>query len=159
MDDRYGNDSNECAGMVVANDCNARRAHVLAARCQQARNKAALLVTNHRGQTFPMMLSASAPARAGCFDRVLCDVPCSGDGTLRKSPGQWLQYVVASVLLWCCGSHRRNAQMASWLRHLSALHAAADCDARGGIVEAWRNHGLQVRVVMERTRLRPSSST
>ena len=23
------------------------------------------------------------------FDRILCDVPCSGDGTLRKNPGIW----------------------------------------------------------------------
>lgn len=23
------------------------------------------------------------------FDRILCDVPCSGDGTMRKNPGIW----------------------------------------------------------------------
>lgn len=23
------------------------------------------------------------------FDRILCDVPCSGDGTTRKNPGVW----------------------------------------------------------------------
>lgn len=23
------------------------------------------------------------------FDRILCDVPCSGDGTMRKNPDIW----------------------------------------------------------------------
>jgi multisite-specific tRNA:(cytosine-C5)-methyltransferase len=26
------------------------------------------------------------------FDKVLCDVPCSGDGTLRKNVGLWKNY-------------------------------------------------------------------
>ena len=26
------------------------------------------------------------------FDRVLCDVPCSGDGTMRKSPELWRRW-------------------------------------------------------------------
>ena len=34
---------------------------------------------------------------AGAYDRVLCDVPCSGDGTLRKSPDLWRRW--ASQLL------------------------------------------------------------
>jgi 16S rRNA C967 or C1407 C5-methylase (RsmB/RsmF family) len=35
----------------------------------------------------PMMLK---------FDRVLCDVPCSGDGTLRKNPDIWLKWNTAN---------------------------------------------------------------
>jgi multisite-specific tRNA:(cytosine-C5)-methyltransferase len=26
------------------------------------------------------------------FDRILCDVPCSGDGTMRKNPGIWTKW-------------------------------------------------------------------
>ncbi|GBG47023.1 hypothetical protein CBR_g80544, partial [Chara braunii] len=26
------------------------------------------------------------------FDRILCDVPCSGDGTLRKAPDLWRKW-------------------------------------------------------------------
>jgi 16S rRNA C967 or C1407 C5-methylase (RsmB/RsmF family) len=30
------------------------------------------------------------------YDRILCDVPCSGDGTMRKSPDIWRKWNVAS---------------------------------------------------------------
>lgn len=26
------------------------------------------------------------------YDRILCDVPCSGDATLRKNPDIWLKW-------------------------------------------------------------------
>jgi hypothetical protein len=29
------------------------------------------------------------------FDRILCDVPCSGDGTIRKSPDMWARWGTA----------------------------------------------------------------
>lgn len=32
------------------------------------------------------------------FDRVLCDVPCGGDGTLRKSPAKMASWSPASAL-------------------------------------------------------------
>ena len=39
------------------------------------------------------------------FDKVLCDVPCSGDGTLRKTPNIWRTWTVADGL----GLHHRQS--------------------------------------------------
>ena len=30
------------------------------------------------------------------FDRILCDVPCSGDGTMRKAPDIWRRWSPAN---------------------------------------------------------------
>ena len=55
-----------------------------------------LIVTNHEGQQFPGCRlkgpSDNLPINQLSFDRVLCDVPCSGDGTLRKAPDIWRKW-------------------------------------------------------------------
>lgn len=66
-----------------------------------------LIVTNNEAQHFPgcrahknfskaSEIELEPPISQLLFDRVLCDVPCSGDGTLRKAPDlwrKWLAYV------------------------------------------------------------------
>ena len=49
------------------------------------------------------------------FDKVLCDVPCSGDGTLRKQPNIWRTWSVKDGL----GLHFR--QLAILQRGLDVL--------------------------------------
>jgi 16S rRNA C967 or C1407 C5-methylase (RsmB/RsmF family) len=50
-----------------------------------------LLVTCHEAQNFPY-LGPNGSENNGYFDRILCDAPCSGDGTLRKNPVIWKQW-------------------------------------------------------------------
>lgn len=62
------------------------------------------MVTNHDASIFPaikipmeqVVFPSNTKPRVAAkkqhqllFDRILCDVPCSGDGTLRKNPGIW----------------------------------------------------------------------
>ena len=86
-------------GLVVANDAHPKRVHQLMDTIERhsrpAAERARFVVTCHRGEDFPMPVrpfvnkdkvnksSLSREALTG-FDRVLCDVPCSGDGTIRK---------------------------------------------------------------------------
>ena len=80
-------------GFVVANDANSRRAYMLTHQCQRMCSSS-LMVTCHQGQRFPFM----ADSASFSFDRVLCDVPCSGDGTLRKNLPAWSTWHVGDAL-------------------------------------------------------------
>ncbi|CAI5745058.1 unnamed protein product [Peronospora destructor] len=74
-------------GVVVANDVDLKRAYMLVHQSKRI-NSPALLVTCHEAQNIPF-LGKDGTESEGVFDRILCDAPCSGDGTLRKNPLIW----------------------------------------------------------------------
>jgi len=63
---------------VVANDSDIRRCHPLVHQLQRVGTQK-VLVVNYLAQEF-------GDFAGELFDRVLCDVPCTGDGTIRKNP-------------------------------------------------------------------------
>eukprot|EP01042_Synura_sphagnicola_P004471 gene4471-5670_t len=72
------------AGFLVANDPDRKRLETLRnryARCGSPH----LILTSHTAQE---LVEVFEP-RGVLFDRILCDVPCSGDGTFRKQPHLW----------------------------------------------------------------------
>lgn len=83
-------ESLEPSGYVVANDADAKRAYMLVTQLRRM-NSPSAFVTSCDGQFFPILdeKSVRGTEKEGMFDRVLCDVPCSGDGTIRKNPGIW----------------------------------------------------------------------
>ena len=86
-------------GLVIANDCDTDRAYMLVHQCRRI-NSPLLMVTTHKGQDFPTILPESRKGGddgGGAFDRVLCDAPCSGDGTLRKTPNIWAKWSTSSA--------------------------------------------------------------
>ncbi|EEB95259.1 hypothetical protein MPER_05799, partial [Moniliophthora perniciosa FA553] len=52
------------------------------------------MVTNLDASNYPSMKLPSSGSKMEqlLFDRILCDVPCSGDGTLRKNLGIWKKW-------------------------------------------------------------------
>ncbi|KAJ1822523.1 tRNA (cytosine-5-)-methyltransferase ncl1 [Coemansia sp. RSA 2675] len=80
-------------GLVIANDADYKRACMLVHQMNRL-NSPNIIVTNHSGERFPNIYRQDAEGkRAGRdivqFDRILCDVPCSGDGTTRKNVRVW----------------------------------------------------------------------
>ncbi|KAJ1379878.1 hypothetical protein SESBI_46484 [Sesbania bispinosa] len=86
-------------GMVVANDLDVQRCNLLIHQTKRMCT-ANLIVTNHEAQHFPgcrlnrnyEKMELDHHIGQLLFDRVLCDVPCSGDGTLRKAPDLWRKW-------------------------------------------------------------------
>lgn len=68
-------------GAMIANDSSSQRAFMLVHQLRRImHNNPVVMVTSSDAQFFPQTLS---------FDRILADVPCSGDGTSRKNIGIW----------------------------------------------------------------------
>lgn len=55
-------------------------------------NSPALLITNNDARFLPNLKINSQHHNNLRFDRILCDVPCSGDGTLRKNLSLWKNF-------------------------------------------------------------------
>jgi hypothetical protein len=80
-------------GFLIANDSDNKRTHLLIHQSARLPSPA-FMVTNLDASIYPVIkLPVEGPnARKTAtllFDRILCDVPCSGDGTLRKNVGIW----------------------------------------------------------------------
>ncbi|KAJ5291974.1 Methyltransferase (Ncl1) [Penicillium angulare] len=90
------NDDGRTTGLLIANDSDYKRSHMLIHQMKRL-SSPNLIVTNHDATMYPSIKLTPTPSTDGKppknrylkFDRILADVPCSGDGTARKNYNVW----------------------------------------------------------------------
>jgi 16S rRNA C967 or C1407 C5-methylase (RsmB/RsmF family) len=95
-------DQGRATGLLIANDADYKRGHMLVHQLKRL-SSPNLLVSNHDATQFPSIKLPSTPDAPNKpvylkFDRILADVPCSGDGTLRKNANLWREWQPGSAL-------------------------------------------------------------
>ena len=98
-------DGGRSTGLLIANDVDYKRAHMLIHQMKRL-NSPNLIVTNHDATMFPSIRlpsESNSDGKRGAgtylkFDRVLADVPCSGDGTSRKNYNVWKDWTPGNAL-------------------------------------------------------------
>lgn len=89
----YGEEKHLAKGCVIANDADYSRAQMLIHQINRS-GTAGMAVINHPGQFLPELYTDKINhiKQKFQFDKVLCDVPCSGDGATRKLPIKWAKW-------------------------------------------------------------------
>jgi multisite-specific tRNA:(cytosine-C5)-methyltransferase len=95
-------DYGRATGLLIANDSDYKRSHMLIHQLKRL-SSPNLIVTNHDATMFPSIKLPPTPENPATnrylkFDRILADVPCSGDGTTRKNVNLWQDWNPASAL-------------------------------------------------------------
>lgn len=80
-------------GFVMANDIDNNRCYMLVHQAKRLASPSCVVV-NADSSVFPALKIKNeagelVPLK---YDRILCDVPCSGDGTMRKNPDIWTKW-------------------------------------------------------------------
>lgn len=126
-------------GYVLANEVDRERAYMLVHHVKRLQS-AGLVVCSHDGTQLPSKLNTNLHdscklAVANKFDRVLVDVPCSGDGTLRKNPKAWSSWSPAQAI-GLHGLQRRLLMRAIQAIDLTEQKNEKDqvCGGRGRVV-------------------------
>lgn len=94
-------DDGRATGLLIANDMDYKRSHMLIHQLKRL-SSPNMIVTNHDATLFPQLRipNPQDPAKNNYlkFDRILADVPCSGDGTLRKNVNMWKDWSPGNAL-------------------------------------------------------------
>eukprot|EP00918_Siedleckia_nematoides_P065951 GHVU01143434.1.p1 GENE.GHVU01143434.1~~GHVU01143434.1.p1 ORF type:complete len:849 (+),score=142.06 GHVU01143434.1:201-2747(+) len=83
-------------GLVIANDSDNKRCYLMVHQIKRL-DSANFIIVNHNAAFMPNFYMGEQDAddktkNVLLFDRILADVPCSGDGTLRKNVDIWKKW-------------------------------------------------------------------
>ncbi|XP_048751868.2 RNA cytosine-C(5)-methyltransferase NSUN2-like isoform X2 [Ostrea edulis] len=78
-------------GYVIANDVDNKRCYLMTHQVKRL-NSPCCAIINHDASYLPNLRYGDGPREFVKYDRILCDVPCSGDGTLRKNQDIWSKW-------------------------------------------------------------------
>ncbi|MCI4395396.1 hypothetical protein PGIGA_G00179860 [Pangasianodon gigas] len=85
-------------GFVIANDVDNKRCYLLVHQAKRL-NSPCIMVVNHDASCIPrLQVESNGKKDILFYDRVLCDVPCSGDGTMRKNIDVWKKWTTSNSL-------------------------------------------------------------
>ncbi|KAL2080073.1 hypothetical protein ACEWY4_023866 [Coilia grayii] len=102
-------------GFVIANDSDNKRCYLLVHQAKRL-NSPCIMVVNHDASCMPRLQVEQDGRRETLFyDRILCDVPCSGDGTMRKNIDVWKKWTTSNSL------HLHGLQLRIAVRGLEQL--------------------------------------
>ena len=98
-------DEGRPTGLLIANDIDYKRAQMLVHQMKRL-SSPNIIVTNHDASLYPSIKlppvqstdGTSLPNKYLKFDRILADVPCSGDGTCRKNLEIWRNWNSGNAL-------------------------------------------------------------
>ncbi|KAJ8059254.1 hypothetical protein OCU04_012220 [Sclerotinia nivalis] len=95
-------DDGRATGLLIANDSDYKRSHMLIHQLKRL-SSPNLIVTNHDATMYPSIKLPPTPENPATnrylkFDRILADVPCSGDGTTRKNVNLWKDWNPGNAL-------------------------------------------------------------
>ncbi|XP_037385534.1 RNA cytosine C(5)-methyltransferase NSUN2 isoform X1 [Talpa occidentalis] len=85
-------------GFVIANDVDNKRCYLLVHQAKRL-GSPCIMVVNHDASSIPrLQIDVDGRKEILFYDRILCDVPCSGDGTMRKNIDVWKKWSTLNSL-------------------------------------------------------------
>uniref|UniRef100_F6QCU8 tRNA (cytosine(34)-C(5))-methyltransferase n=1 Tax=Monodelphis domestica TaxID=13616 RepID=F6QCU8_MONDO len=85
-------------GFVIANDVDNKRCYLLVHQAKRL-SSPCIMVVNHDASSIPrLQIDMNGKKEVLFYDRILCDVPCSGDGTMRKNIDVWKKWTTLNSL-------------------------------------------------------------
>lgn len=84
-------------GVVVANDVDNKRCYMLVHQSKRLHSPGCIITNHDAGQMPNFYETIDGVKKELKFDRVLCDAPCTGDGTIRKNIDVWMKWNPANA--------------------------------------------------------------